>query len=73
MTRFRCLWLDAFASEPFRGNPAAVVLVPHGCGPSVHVRHALAAELGLSETAFVEALEPTDGDEDPFRVFNVCI
>jgi PhzF family phenazine biosynthesis protein len=45
------LWIDAFASGPFAGNPAAVCLLerpaPEGW------MQALAAELGLSETAFL--------------------
>jgi PhzF family phenazine biosynthesis protein len=45
------LWIDAFAGGPFSGNPAAVCLLeqpaPEGW------MQALAAELGLSETAFL--------------------
>jgi predicted PhzF superfamily epimerase YddE/YHI9 len=44
-------WVDAFTAEPFGGNPAAVCRPP---APLEEVTMAaLAAEFGLSETAFV--------------------
>jgi PhzF family phenazine biosynthesis protein len=45
------LWIDAFASGPFAGNPAAVCLLEHPAPESW--MQALTAELGLSETAFL--------------------
>lgn len=43
-------WVDAFASRPFAGNPAAVCLLD---GPAVEAwMQGLATELGISETAF---------------------
>ncbi|HEX5096638.1 MAG TPA: PhzF family phenazine biosynthesis isomerase, partial [Acidimicrobiia bacterium] len=51
------LCIDAFTSEPFRGNPAAVCLLDE---PLDDARmQAIAAELNLSETAFV-----TPGDDE---------
>ncbi len=45
-------WLvDAFASEPFQGNPAGVVLEAEGLDPEA--MRLLAREVGASETAFV--------------------
>lgn len=43
--------VDAFATERFRGNPAAVCLLPGPAEPSWMQQ--VAAELNLSETAFV--------------------
>ncbi|HEV8585868.1 MAG TPA: PhzF family phenazine biosynthesis protein [Methylomirabilota bacterium] len=45
------LHVDSFASEPFRGNPAAVCLLPAPREPAW--MQALAAELNLPATAFV--------------------
>ena len=46
------LWgVDAFAREPFRGNPAAVCVLDRPADP-VWMQH-VAAEMNLSETAFV--------------------
>ncbi len=44
-------WVDAFAERPFSGNPAAVCLLE---GPAEEGwMQALAAEMGISETAFL--------------------
>jgi PhzF family phenazine biosynthesis protein len=43
--------VDSFTTEAFRGNPAAVCLPPEE--PSVAWMQAVAAEMNLSETAFV--------------------
>ena len=48
----RLFIVDAFTAEPFRGNPAAVVLV-EGPGDPVWMQD-VAAEMNLSETAFLE-------------------
>jgi PhzF family phenazine biosynthesis protein len=45
------LHIDAFATEPFRGNPAAVCLLPAPREPAW--MQAMAAELNLPATAFV--------------------
>ena len=47
--------VNAFTARPFRGNPAAVcVLQPTMPVPDTQLRQAIAAEMNLSETAFVE-------------------
>ncbi|WP_022836876.1 PhzF family phenazine biosynthesis protein [Salisaeta longa] len=46
-----CYHVDAFADAPFSGNPAAVCVLP-GAAPA-HWMQAFAAEMNLSETAFV--------------------
>jgi PhzF family phenazine biosynthesis protein len=46
--------VDAFASAPFTGNPAAVCLLEEPADPAW--MQAVAAEMNLSETAFVHAL-----------------
>ena len=45
--------IDAFASEPFAGNPAAVCLLPAGAEAEEPWMQAVAREMNLSETAFV--------------------
>lgn len=52
--------VDAFTDEPFRGNPAAVCVLPHPTSESW--MGAVAAEMNLSETAFV--VSRADGDHD---------
>jgi predicted PhzF superfamily epimerase YddE/YHI9 len=51
-------WVDAFAEEKFAGNPAAVCL-PETPLPAEYMQ-ALAAELAISETAFVTAADGAD-------------
>ncbi|MEJ5310239.1 MAG: PhzF family phenazine biosynthesis isomerase [Anaerolineae bacterium] len=43
--------VDAFTRLPFKGNPAAVCLLPHALDDAL--MQAIAAEMNLSETAFV--------------------
>lgn len=45
--------VDAFTAEPFSGNPAAVCLLPAGANVDETWMQAVAAEMNLSETAFV--------------------
>jgi PhzF family phenazine biosynthesis protein len=63
--------IDAFASAPFAGNPAAVCLLPAGVRPSDPTLLQIAAEMNLSETAFLEALPEKTSEEtdsaDAFR------
>ncbi|PEN14455.1 hypothetical protein CRI94_05360 [Longibacter salinarum] len=49
--------VDAFTTTPFTGNPAAVYVAPEF--PSVDWMQKLAAEMNLSETAFVVPVAPT--------------
>ncbi|MGQ9865484.1 MAG: PhzF family phenazine biosynthesis protein [Pseudanabaenaceae cyanobacterium] len=50
-TRLEIAIIDAFADRPFRGNPAAVVWLTEPLPEETY--RAIAAELNLSETAFV--------------------
>jgi PhzF family phenazine biosynthesis protein len=45
--------VDAFTTKPFAGNPAAVCLLPAGDWPDSAWMQHVAAEMNLSETAFV--------------------
>lgn len=47
--------LDAFTDDPFKGNPAAVCLLNQKLDDNI--MQAIAAEMNLSETAFVLSLE----------------
>jgi PhzF family phenazine biosynthesis protein len=51
MTRIRIFQVDAFAERPFTGNPAAVCLLDNE--KDANWMQAVAAEMNLSETAFV--------------------
>jgi PhzF family phenazine biosynthesis protein len=44
--------LDAFTDEPFRGNPAAVCIMPTNLSESFYL--SISCEVNLSETAFME-------------------
>ena len=52
----RIYTVDAFAAAAFEGNPAAVVLVEEGKVIGEEQMKKLAAEMNLSETAFVQEL-----------------
>ncbi len=54
----RIFQVDAFTQEPFRGNPAAVCLLSHDYEDAI--LRAIAAEMNLSETAFVTPLDTED-------------
>ncbi len=45
--------VDAFTSSPFAGNPAAVCLLSQTSAYDDHIFQSIAAEMNLSETAFV--------------------
>ena len=57
--------VDAFTDTPYQGNPAAVCLVERPLSP--HAMQAVASEMNLSETAFVEA--PDDSGARRLRWF----
>ena len=57
MAEIPCLQIDAFTDEPFTGNPAAVCLLDEP--RDEQWMQAVAAEMNLSETAFVR---PSNGD-----------
>lgn len=54
MAEISCLQIDAFTDEPFSGNPAAVCLLQHE--RDSQWMQAVAAEMNLSETAFIRPL-----------------
>lgn len=55
--------IDAFTDRPFAGNPAAVCVLDGPDWPDADWMQRVAAELNLSETAFVRPLPP-GGDAD---------
>ena len=55
MKTYRVKHVDAFTTEPFCGNPAGVVLDARGMSDALMQK--IAAEMNLSETAFL--LPPT--------------
>lgn len=59
MPEIRCFQIDAFTDRPFAGNPAAVCLLEDE--RDAQWMQAVAAEMNLSETAFVRPLD--DGFE----------
>ncbi|KAJ1955006.1 hypothetical protein GGI12_005664 [Dipsacomyces acuminosporus] len=65
MTKYSIYTADAFTSVPFRGNQAAVVPVPVDKLLSAEQMQTIAAEMNLSETAFIT---PKDyAGDDPFQ------
>jgi PhzF family phenazine biosynthesis protein len=63
--------VDAFASGPFTGNPAAVCLLERPAEPEW--MQAVAAEMNLSETAFVHALDADDAGRFGLRWFTPTV
>ena len=55
---YQVFTIDAFTQLPFSGNPAATVLVDRF--PDDEVMQKIAAEMNLSETAFVQQIEPNN-------------
>ena len=62
MTAYRFVQVDAFASRPFEGNPAAVMPLEQWLPDATMQR--IAAENNLAETAFTVASERDDADYD---------
>jgi PhzF family phenazine biosynthesis protein len=62
MTPLPIFQVDAFASKPFTGNPAAVMPLDHWLDDAA--MQAIAAENNLSETAFTVPSERDDADYD---------
>lgn len=67
MPRVRCWQVDAFTDRPFAGNPAAVCWLE--AAPSADWMQSVAAEMNLSETAFVRPL----GDDLELRWFTPTV
>ena len=55
--------VDAFSDRAFSGNPAAVMLMPHGLETHDSLLLNIAAENNLSETAFVQPLSASRDDD----------
>ncbi len=53
--------IDAFTDRPFSGNPAGVVLLDDEAWPAEEWMRQVAAELGLSETAFAYPVDAAGG------------
>ena len=75
MTRLPFFQVDAFASRPFEGNPAAVI--PLDAWLPDEVMQAIAAENNLSETAFTVKRSDSEADYDlrwftPTVEVNLC-
>jgi PhzF family phenazine biosynthesis protein len=75
MTPLPFFQVDAFAENPFTGNPAAVMPLDHWLDDEV--MQAIAAENNLSETAFTVPSERDDADYDlrwftPTVEVNLC-
>jgi trans-2,3-dihydro-3-hydroxyanthranilate isomerase len=60
MARVAVQQLDVFTDRPFAGNPAAVVSQADGL--TAEQMQAIAREMNVSETVFVQ--QPTDPDAD---------
>ncbi|PIK37537.1 putative phenazine biosynthesis-like domain-containing protein [Apostichopus japonicus] len=60
MKTFELYFVDAFASKPFTGNPAAVCLVEYEGGLSEDEKQKIATEMNQAETAFIQLLNPGD-------------
>ena len=67
MSRIRCWQVDAFTDRPFAGNPAAVCWLEKEADSKW--MQAVAAEMNLSETAFVQR----DGDNFALRWFTPTV
>ena len=64
--------VDAFSAKPFGGNPAAVCMIPLGVSLSDAEMQQIAAEMNLSETAFLSCKAGTSlqtGQEFDLRWF----
>lgn len=69
LASFELFGVDAFTDRPFAGNPAAVVTLDEAPWPADGWMQALAAEMNLSETAFVRRLGASTGDGFGLRWF----
>jgi len=63
--------VDAFASAPFTGNPAAVCVLETTADPGW--MQAVAAEMNLSETAFLHPFDATDAGRFGLRWFTPTV
>lgn len=65
-TRIETFLVDAFTDRPFTGNPAAVCLLESVLPPSMMRK--IAAEMNLSETAFLTAIDGDFSNTSRFRI-----
>ncbi|KFM63890.1 Phenazine biosynthesis-like domain-containing protein 1, partial [Stegodyphus mimosarum] len=56
--------VDAFTKHPFKGNSAAVCLLPYHQSIPSNLKQSIASEMNLSETAFVSIIEEEDTFEN---------
>ena len=63
------LTVDAFTDKPFSGNPAAVMLLQDDIHDSI--KQKIAAEMNISETAFVTKLSADDSFTESDRYLNI--
>jgi PhzF family phenazine biosynthesis protein len=59
--------VDVFTSQPYKGNPLAIVRIPHGTEVSQEQKQAIAREFNLSETTFLHE-NSTDSQESAWIV-----
>ncbi|CAO2654158.1 Nn.00g108910.m01.CDS01 [Neocucurbitaria sp. VM-36] len=52
-TQLNFVTVDVFTSQPYEGNPLAVVRIPHGSSVSQEQKQTIAREFNLSETTFL--------------------
>lgn len=67
---FQFFIVDAFIDpeKPFSGNPAAVVLLDNDSDISGSIKHDIAAQFNLSETAFVSKLPQSSAHDGQFLI-----
>jgi PhzF family phenazine biosynthesis protein len=51
--QFDFVTVDVFTSNPYKGNPLAIVRIPHGAHITQEQKLAIAQEFNLSETTFL--------------------
>lgn len=61
--------VDAFTNKPFKGNPAAVCLLEHELSDDLY--QVIAAEMNLSDTAFITKISSSDSFTTASR-FRLC-
>ncbi|KAJ2894286.1 hypothetical protein IWW38_002621 [Coemansia aciculifera] len=72
MPQYRIITVDAFTEVPFKGNPAAVVAVPSNSPLDETTMQKIAAEMNISETAFIMPLMVQGPEEfQQARVFSL--
>ncbi|XP_035231998.1 phenazine biosynthesis-like domain-containing protein 1, partial [Stegodyphus dumicola] len=59
--------VDAFTKHPFKGNSAAVCLIPYHQSVPSDVKQNIASEMNLSETAFIKIIKEEDTFENSKR------